>query len=86
MKSIYVKEQLGMAGDKARYKLGRILLLELAKKLNAHMCYRCGKPIENVEEFSIDHKQPWLHVDPKLFWDVENIAFSHHRCNSKHHR
>ena len=32
---------------------------------------------------SIDHKTPWLHSeDPRgLFFDIDNIAFSHKSCN-----
>lgn len=47
-------------------------------------CYRCGGPIERVEELSIDHKEAWMGAsDPvQSFWDLENIAFSHSSCNS----
>jgi hypothetical protein len=36
-----------------------------------------------VKDFSIEHKQRWLDVDPALFWDLTNIAFSHFICNSR---
>jgi len=35
------------------------------------------------ENFTIEHKVPWLDSeDPvKMFFDLDNIAFSHHKCN-----
>ena len=30
-----------------------------------------------IEDLSIEHKKPWLDEDPRLFWDMGNIAFSH---------
>lgn len=58
-------------------------MFDMAKELGLLVCYRCGEPINAVEEFSIDHKEAWLDKNPKLFWDLQNIAFSHSRCNSK---
>lgn len=75
--------QLGMGHGSARNILCRNLLFSMAEDLGRNSCYQCGKRIETVEEFSIDHKTPWLH-DPKaaeLFFDLENIAFSHFKCN-----
>ena len=45
--------------------------------------YRCGVKIENFEEFTIDHKGFWLLSDEptKMFYSIENIAFSHTKCN-----
>jgi hypothetical protein len=74
-------EQLGMSQGKAGGKLYRLLLFYMAKKLGMDICFRCGKRIERLEEFSIDHKKAWLDVDVALFWDLENIAFSHRKCN-----
>jgi hypothetical protein len=46
-------------------------------------CFRCGEIINNIEEFTIDHKESWLlSEDPATpFYSMENIAFSHVRCN-----
>lgn len=77
--------QLGMSYHTARSRLQRKILFEFAKRLKMDTCHRCGGQID-ADEFSIDHKKPWLHVDAELFWDLENIAFSHHGCNSGHHR
>ena len=46
-------------------------------------CFHCNKNIRNIENFSIEHKIPWLYSsDPrKLFFDLKNIGFSHLSCN-----
>ena len=82
------EEQLGMSYGKAAQRLRKILLYDLAKKLNFHKCYRCNNYIENIEDFSIDHKVPYLYSDnpSKLFFDLNNIAFSHIKCNCKEAR
>jgi HNH endonuclease len=72
--------QLGMSFGSASYRLMRNILFAFVEKTNQNICYRCGKPM-SAKDFSIEHKEPWLHVSPALFWDLENIAFSHKRCN-----
>ena len=42
--------------------------------------------IETPEELSVEHKEPWEGVSVELFWSLENIAFSHLRCNTNHRR
>lgn len=74
-------QQLGMPFGTAMAKLRKQLLFSLLKKYNENVCYRCEKPIECVEQLSVDHKKPWLRFDTNLFWDVNNIAFSHLDCN-----
>lgn len=76
------KIQLGMSVTGARHKLLRALLFRLVVKLGLDNCFRCGKKINDVSWLTIEHKKPWLHVDVSLFWDVENICFSHSKCNS----
>ena len=75
-------ELLGNANT-ARRKLYKAILYDMALKLTLHYCYRCGKTIDRVEDLSIDHKISWrLSSDPaKSFFDLNNIAFSHLRCN-----
>lgn len=74
---------LGMPHGTAANKLRKLLLFDMAGRLGKLNCYRCNKPIETVEEFSIDHIQDWEYSNsPKdLFLDVKNIAFSHFICN-----
>ncbi|MEK7738413.1 MAG: hypothetical protein AAB326_00060 [Pseudomonadota bacterium] len=31
---------------------------------------------------STDHKEKWLDSNINLFWDINNIAFSHMKCNT----
>jgi hypothetical protein len=76
-------KQLGMNPSTASNKLKKNLMFQLAKKLDMHWCYQCGSEIKSEKEMSIDHKTPWLHSeDPRgLFFDIDNIAFSHKSCN-----
>lgn len=78
-------EVLGMNFSTANNRLRKIILYNLCKELKLINCYRCNENIESVEEFSKDHLVDWLYsknpVD--LFFDVENIKFSHLKCNSK---
>lgn len=47
-----------------------------------HTCFQCGGPLVR-ENFSLEHKEPWLDADDPVskYFDLENIAFSHHACN-----
>jgi hypothetical protein len=75
-------EVLGMPISKASHRLNRDLIYWLGSQLGVMNCYRCGEPISR-EDFTIDHKVDWLDSDAPVdtFFDVENIAFSHLRCN-----
>lgn len=77
-------EQLGMSLGKAQHQLRKSLLFNLAYRCGMGNCYRCGKPIETLRELSIEHKEAWLDSDDPvgLFFDIDNIAFSHLSCNS----
>lgn len=81
------REQLGMSHSTAAAKLRKILLFSLAKKCGMGKCIRCGKKL-TLETFSIDHVTPWLHSDNpiKLYFDIDNIGFSHLSCNVKESR
>ena len=57
-------------------------MFSLVQKLELQYCYRCNERIENYKVLSIDHIKSWLHVSTDLFWDIDNIAFSHLSCNS----
>lgn len=74
-------EQLGMPYGTATQRLRKIIIFNLVKETGKDICFKCSKRISKIEELSIEHKQPWLHVTPDLFWDYKNIAFSHLRCN-----
>lgn len=73
---------LGMSFSTADYRLKKSIMFSLLEKHEENVCYRCGLKIETPEELTVEHKSPWLHIDPDLFWDLENIAFSHFKCNA----
>jgi hypothetical protein len=53
-------------------------------RLEENICFKCAKEIVTVDELSIEHKEPWEGRSAELFWDLNNIAFSHLRCNTIH--
>lgn len=77
---------LGMPFGTASHRLRKIVLFSLLKKHNENICFQCKKEIETVEELSMEHKKPWLNESIDLFWDMDNIAFSHLHCNCSNRR
>ena len=77
-------EFLGMPYGTACGRLRKRIMFSLIQEIGADICYRCGDPIESYEELTIEHKKPWLDVSVDLFWDINNIAFSHTECNRPH--
>lgn len=82
-----VKDQLGMDFGKANLRLFKMVVWSMAKKSSMNLCFHCNQPIERSEDLSIEHKEPWRGTNsrdarPELFWNLENIAFSHGWCNS----
>lgn len=68
-------------------RINRKILFETIKEKNINICYGCGHLIERYEDCTIEHKVSWLNLDndgksQELFWDLDNIAFSHHWCNT----
>lgn len=82
------QKQLGMPSGTASHRLYKIVLLNLIQRLKLNICFRCGKKIITVEDLSVDHKISWLDSkNPvKLFFDLDNIAFSHLSCNCSNGR
>jgi hypothetical protein len=78
--------QLGMPLGTASARLKKAIMLNLLQKLCQDICYKCGERITTPEELSVDHKVNWLYNDTELFWDLNNIAFSHRRCNISERR
>jgi hypothetical protein len=72
----------GTAGNRLR----KLILFNLLRRHGENVCFKCSQTIETVNELSIEHKQPWEGISVELFWDMENIAFSHLRCNTNHCR
>lgn len=65
----------------ANNKLRKNILFYLLVKYNENICFQCGELIDSVDQLSIEHKISWLDKDVRLFWDLDNIAFSHLSCN-----
>lgn len=74
---------LDMPFGTAAQRLRKSIMFDLIKKLNLDICFRCGQVISEISELSIDHKISWEYSkEPiKLFFDLDNIAFSHLHCN-----
>jgi len=77
------KVQLGMAPGTASHRLRKAVLFKYIKKVGENICCRCGDFIESTKDLSIDHVTPWLDSKnpTELFFDLDNIAFSHLKCN-----
>lgn len=73
---------LGMPHGTANARLRKMILFRLIKKCGEDTCFRCGKAIGNLDDLSIEHKLPWENRSVDLFWDLDNIAFSHLKCNT----
>lgn len=78
-------QQLGIDYGTASSRLKKMILWSFIEKLKLTNCYRCNLSM-SLETYSVDHKNPWLHVDNNLFWDLNNISFSHLSCNTKNRR
>ena len=75
---------LGMPHGTAASRLRKLILFSILKKHGENLCYRCNKEIKTADDLTIDHKQPWEGIKIDLFWDLENISFSHRQCNRPH--
>lgn len=72
---------LGMNVATATARLKKSVYLDLLHRLGEDECFRCGEPIDNPDDLSLDHKSPWRFESTELFWDLDNIAHSHRKCN-----
>lgn len=72
---------LGMPLGTANNRLKKSIIFNLLQKLNALSCFRCSKEILTADDMTTDHKIEWEGVSSELFFDVNNIAFSHVKCN-----
>ena len=77
---------LGIPHGTACNRLRKMVLFDLLRRHGENVCFKCAGVIETAEELSIEHKQPWEGISIELFWSLENIAFSHLRCNKNHRR
>ncbi len=74
---------LGLNVSTATARLRKLIMWSLVQETGQDACFRCGEQIENIDDLSIEHKEPWRKADdPKAsFFDLDNIAFSHLSCN-----
>ncbi len=80
-----ITELLGVSSSTATSRLRKSIIFALLRQTNKDVCYQCCETIESIEELSIEHVKPWLNdINGKeLFFDLNNIAFSHLICNIK---
>ena len=76
------QKQLGMNPSTASQRLLKDILWSYVVKSGDDYCYVCKERMLR-EDFSIEHKEPWLHSDDPvgLFFDIDNISYSHKSCN-----
>ena len=74
--------QLGMPWGTANNRLRKSIMFKYIKMAGDDICFRCEKVIERIEDLSIEHKLSWQGVSTQLYWDLDNIAFSHLSCNT----
>ena len=81
-------KELGVPFGTASYRLKKSIMFHLLQKHGENICYRCNEKILTEQELSVEHKIPWLYADnaKELFFDINNIAFSHRSCNSMERR
>jgi hypothetical protein len=80
------EKQLGMALGTACHRLRMLIMFRLIQRLREDVCFKCKNKILSAKECSIEHKTDWQNNDTSLFWDLDNIAFSHRKCNVRRYR
>ena len=65
----------------ANNRLRKSIMFKYVKMAGENYCFKCGAEIESVGDISIEHKEPWEGVSAELFFDLDNVAFSHLKCN-----
>lgn len=75
--------QLGMPIGTASNRLRKLIIFDLLKKSYLNVCHQCETDINSVDDLSIEHITPWLDSEKPLdlFFDLNNIGFSHLSCN-----
>jgi hypothetical protein len=78
-------KQLRMPFGTACARLRKAVMFQLVQDTKRDVCFRCGKRIKSVDDFTLDHKRPWLGSKNPIasFFSIRNIAFSHHFCNTR---
>jgi hypothetical protein len=83
--SIRKAKVLGIPFGTATARLKKSLLFLLVVETKRNFCYKCNLEIKTEDELSIEHKIPWETSEnaKELFYDLNNIAFSHLKCNKR---
>jgi hypothetical protein len=77
-------ELLGQSFGSANSRLRKNIIFHLLERLGENVCYVCGEVIEVSDDLSVEHIKPWEKRSAELFWALDNIAFSHRKCNRPH--
>ena len=74
---------LGEPIGTASAKLRKAILFKLVQSAGLAVCFHCKEKINDISNFSIEHKEAWQSSEnpTESFYDLENIAFSHLKCN-----
>lgn len=74
---------LGENFSTASGKLRKAILFDLVQRLALDNCYRCTLKIDSIKDLSIEHKESWQSAENPIdsFYSIENIGFSHLKCN-----
>ena len=72
---------LGQNISTATHTLRINVMHSMADRLGLLECPKCDSRIESARDLSIDHIDPWRGVSAELFWDLDNIQFTHKWCN-----
>jgi HNH endonuclease len=65
----------------AGHRLRKLIMFHLLERHGENVCFKCQKTIDAPEELSIEHIRPWQLAGSHFYWDMDNIAFSHLKCN-----
>ena len=78
-------EQLGMAYGTAAHRLRKAIMWKYVCEAGDNICFQCKEEIKRIDDLSVEHKKPWLDSnDPiKLYFDLNNVTFSHLSCNCR---
>jgi len=63
----------------AEKRLRKAMIYELARQCGKHICRWCETEIPSPDDLAVVHLQDWS-GDADLFWDLNNVAFSHVSC------
>jgi hypothetical protein len=78
-------EILGMPFGTACYRLRKKIMFAMLKgRVFSSKCHACTLEIETIDDLTVEHIKPWQVGGAALFWDLDNIAFSHEACNKVH--